>query len=79
MRGFTPDLVIVDIVLPEKDGPETIREIKTAHSDAKIVAVTAYDGTEEKGYLDLAEENQRRPSDLPLVPLVPLEFLASFH
>jgi two-component system chemotaxis response regulator CheY len=38
------DLVITDIMMPEKDGIETIRELKKCNQDVKIVAITGYRG-----------------------------------
>jgi CheY-like chemotaxis protein len=35
-----PDLVLIDLIMPEKEGLETIRELKQAHSSAKIVAMS---------------------------------------
>jgi len=36
------DLVITDIMMPEKDGFETIQELKEHQSDVKIIALTGY-------------------------------------
>lgn len=38
------DLVITDIMMPEKDGIETIRELKKCNPDVLIVAITGYRG-----------------------------------
>ncbi len=38
------DLVITDIMMPEKDGIETIRELKKYNQEVKIIAVTGYRG-----------------------------------
>ena len=34
------DLVITDILMPEKDGIETIQELKRSHSAIKVIAVS---------------------------------------
>ncbi|MDR0947342.1 MAG: response regulator [Ruminococcus sp.] len=36
-----PDLVLMDITMPNKTGIEALRDIKKAHSDAKIVMCSA--------------------------------------
>lgn len=36
------DLIITDIMMPEKDGFETIAELKRTHPNAKIVALTGF-------------------------------------
>lgn len=38
------DLVITDIMMPEKDGIETIRELKKINKEVKIIAITGYRG-----------------------------------
>ena len=43
-KSGTIDLVITDIMMPEKDGIETIRELKEQNKAIKIVAITGYRG-----------------------------------
>ena len=38
------DLVITDIMMPEKDGIETIRDLKKCNPEVLIVAITGYRG-----------------------------------
>ena len=38
----TIELVITDIMMPEKDGFETIKELKQIKDDIKIIALTGY-------------------------------------
>ena len=40
----TIELVITDIMMPEKDGIETIRDLKKCNPEVLIVAITGYRG-----------------------------------
>ena len=41
-RRFRPDVVLMDVVLPSKDGVEAAKEILSFDENAKIIAITAY-------------------------------------
>ncbi len=55
-RRTPADLVIVDIIMPELDGLETIRELERIQPELRLIAISGYDPGRERGYLDLAEE-----------------------
>lgn len=44
------DFLILDLVMPEKEGIETIREVSALYPEVKIIAISAYDN-----YLKIAE------------------------
>lgn len=50
-----PDLVIADIIMPEKDGLETIAEIRRLASDVKIIAISGGGRAGAEGYLRMAK------------------------
>jgi len=43
-RRITTDIVLTDIYMPDKDGLETILEIKTEFPEAKIIAMSGMNG-----------------------------------
>ena len=59
-RDLKPDVVIMDLAMPEMDGVQAIAAIRAEFPDARIVVLTTYDGDENiyralekgaKGYL----------------------------
>ena len=44
---FQPDLVLLDVVMPEKDGISTLKDIKEKYPSMNVVMVSSL-GTEEK-------------------------------
>src|SRR2546429_3451013 len=42
LRRFQPDVVIMDIKMPEKDGLELLRHVKRADPSIEVVVITAY-------------------------------------
>ena len=52
---FHPDLVLLDILMPEQDGIETLRQILEIDSEACVVMVTSV-GLGMKDYLEQAME-----------------------
>lgn len=51
-----PDLVIVDILMPEKEGLETISEIKKNLKNARILAISGGGRKADMNFLHLAEK-----------------------
>ena len=51
-----PDVVITDIVMPEKEGIETIREMRQRTPDVNILAISGAATPQNAHYLDRAEK-----------------------
>lgn len=57
MKMFTehkPDLIITDLIMPEKEGLELIRELKKNDPNVKIIAISGGGITDPLMYLNLA-------------------------
>lgn len=55
-KELSPDLIITDLVMPEKEGLETIKEIRGLNPDIKIIAMSG-GGVGEAGlYLNMAKK-----------------------
>lgn len=50
------DLTITDILMPEKDGVQTIRELKSRRADGKIIAIAGGTIMRREGRLVLASK-----------------------
>ena len=49
------DLIITDIIMPDKEGIETIIELKREHPEVKIIAISGGGRTRNLDFLDLAK------------------------
>ncbi len=54
-KGIPIDLVICDIIMPEKEGLETIREMRRLNSDLKIIAMSGGGRVSSDNYLNTAK------------------------
>lgn len=54
-RNKKADLVITDVVMPEKEGLEVIAEIKQMAPETKLIAVSGGGYSQNLGYLAIAE------------------------
>jgi YesN/AraC family two-component response regulator len=54
VRETRPDLVITDVIMPEREGVETILELKKLHPDLKIIAMSGGGRMGRLDYLKLA-------------------------
>src|SRR5688572_22241888 len=50
------DLVVTDLVMPEKEGLETIKEIRRTYPGIKIIAMSGVDPNGTQSYLELARK-----------------------
>ncbi|MDQ6787931.1 MAG: response regulator [Acidobacteriota bacterium] len=48
------DLVITDLIMPEKEGLEIIRELKRSNLNVKIIAISGGGRNDAQDYLELA-------------------------
>ena len=54
-REHRPQLVITDILMPDKDGIETVREIRKIDPEAKIIAVSGGGRAKYTNFLQIAQ------------------------
>lgn len=68
-----PDLLITDIIMPEKEGLETIFELRRKYHDLKIIAISGGGRIGPDGYLPGAK--LLGANAVFAKPLIPKEFL----
>ncbi len=68
-----PDLIITDIIMPEKEGLETIFELRRQYPDLKIIAISGGGRIGPDGYLPGAK--LLGANAIFAKPLIPKEFL----
>jgi len=77
LREAPPDVIVTDLVMPEKEGIEIIREIRQDHPDLPIIAVSGGGRVAPDCYLELAS---KLGADRPLVkPLTRDELIGAVH
>jgi CheY-like chemotaxis protein len=54
-REQCPDLIITDLIMPDKEGIETIIEIRRDFPETKIIAISGGGRVTAREYLELAE------------------------
>ncbi len=55
-KAKRPDLVILDIIMPEKEGIETIMELKGIDPEVKIIAISGGGKSGPENYLSMAKK-----------------------
>ena len=77
MRNDPAELIITDIVMPEKDGLEMIFELRQDFRDIKIIAMSGARRTGANSYLVMAEQlGAQRTMVKPLNPELLLKMVA---
>ena len=69
-RRQPPDLMILDLIMPRKEGLETIREVKSDLPSLKIIAISGGGHGQPESYLNLARRlGAERALAKPFLPL----------
>lgn len=51
-----PDIVITDLIMPKREGLETIQQIRRSHPNTKIIAMSGHVRPDGNSYLDAARK-----------------------
>ncbi len=73
-RSAKPDLVVTDIIMPEKEGIETIRDIRDLSPKARIIAISGGGQIGNTDFLTIARA--LGASEVIAKPLDPDDFLS---
>jgi CheY-like chemotaxis protein len=52
---FSPDVIVLDVFMPEKDGVETLHELRSTGSQARIIACSGGGMSKNYDFLELTE------------------------
>jgi CheY-like chemotaxis protein len=69
LKTVDPGLIILDLVMPEQEGIETIREIRITYKDLKIIAVSGAFAGQFLRTAELLGANAVLPKPLNLIEL----------
>ncbi len=72
LRDSQVDVIVIDIIMPEKEGIETIMDIRVQYPDKKIIAISGGGRTRNDDFLTLAQKigahaTFRKPFDPALI------------
>lgn len=76
-RGERPDVIVTDLIMPEKDGLELIQELRRADPAARIIAISGGGRSNYVNALDAAKAfGAREALRKPFLPNILLEAIA---